>query len=85
MGYFEAFLGMKMNSLQESHFISAPIDLEGKPARVEINVDGLSEYAEMSAEILTERFEAIPGFTRDDCAGTEGIRVAAVGDLGEPR
>ena len=76
LGYFEAFLGMKMNSLQESHFVSAAIDLEGKPAKVEINVSGLSEYTDISVEILTERFEAISGFGRDECTGPKesGLR-----------
>jgi len=76
LGYFEAFLGSKMTSLQESHFISAPIDLEGKPAQVYLNVDGLSEHAEVSAEALTEKFEVIPGFTADKFTGpsTSGLR-----------
>ena len=39
-------------------------------------MSGLSEYAEISVEILTERFEAISGFGRDECTGPKesGLR-----------
>jgi len=43
LGYFQSFLGPEQNS----HFISAPIDLEDKPARIYMNIDGLSEYSQI--------------------------------------
>ena len=49
------------------HFISAPVDLEGEPARVAMNIDGLSEHSKISVEIQNERFEPIPGYAADDC------------------
>jgi hypothetical protein len=67
LGYFEAFRGHKMRSLQEAHVVSAPIDLEGKPARVFLNVDGLSEHSQLDVEVLSERFEPVAGYTRDAC------------------
>ena len=53
--------------LDQYHFISAPIDLEGEPARVAMNIDGLSEHSNVSVEIQNERFEPIPGYTAEDC------------------
>jgi hypothetical protein len=65
LGYFESFWGPK----EESHLISAPIDLEDQPARISMNIDGLSEYSQVSLEVLNERFELIPGYSRDVCVG----------------
>lgn len=67
LGYFGAFLARKMRSLQEAHFISAPIDLEGKPASVYLNVDGLSDDSRISVEILDERFEPIHDYSEQAC------------------
>ena len=74
MGYFSIFSIPKThvfldNSLTETkpHFISSPIDLEGEPARVAMNIDGLSEHSKVSVEIQNERFEPIPGYTAEDC------------------
>ena len=67
LGSFKAFKGGKMGSMQESHFVSAPIDLEGKPACIYMNVGGLSEYAQIEVEVLNERFEKLPGFTSEEC------------------
>ncbi len=63
LGYFQSFLGPEQNS----HFISAPLDLENKPACIYMNIDGISEYSQVSVEILDERFKEIPGYTRDAC------------------
>ena len=63
LGYFQSFLGPEQNS----HFISAPLDLENKPARIYMNIDGISEYSQVSVEILDERFKEIPGYTQDAC------------------
>ena len=46
-------------------------DLEGKPARVSMNVDGISEYSSTSIEILDERFNVITGYSKDECEGPE--------------
>ncbi len=63
LGYFQSFLGPEQNS----HFISAPIDLEDKPAHIYMNIDGLSKYSQISVEILDEKFKEIPGYTQDTC------------------
>jgi len=78
LGYFQAFLGNKMRSLQESHFVSAPIDLEDKPARVFLNVDGLSEHAHVTVEVISEHLEELSGYSQNDC-----VRLAQSG-LREP-
>ncbi len=72
LGYFQSFLGPEQNS----HFISAPLDLEDKPARIYMNVDGLSEYSRVSVEILDEKFKEIPGYIQDACIAPtkSGIR-----------
>jgi hypothetical protein len=68
LGYFEPFLGFKMRSLEEAQVVSAPLDLEGKAARVFLNVGGLSEQSQIGVEVLSERFEPISGYTREECA-----------------
>lgn len=65
LGYFEPFKGSKMRSLQESHFISAPIDLEGKPARVALNVAGISEQSNVKVQVLDEQFRPLAGYDLD--------------------
>jgi len=63
LGYFESFLGPS----KTAYFISAPIDLEGKSARIYMNVDGISQYNEITAEILDEEFNPIPEYTKKEC------------------
>ena len=60
LGYFQSFLGPQ----QDIHFISAPIDLEDKPARIYMNIDGLSDHSKLSVEILDEKFKKILGYSR---------------------
>lgn len=72
LGYVETFVP----ATEEPHFISAPIDLEGKPVRIYMNVDGVSDFSKISVEILDTEFRAIPGYSGDRCmAPTEsGLR-----------
>jgi hypothetical protein len=67
LGYFEAFRGHKMRSLDEAQVVSAPLDLERKAARVFVNVDGLSEHSRIEVGVLSERFEPIAGFEPEAC------------------
>ena len=67
LGYFQAS-DLKMKEGQMRHVISAPIDLEGQAARVALNVDGLSEHAQVSVEILDEQFRSVAGYAADACA-----------------
>ena len=55
--------------------ISAPIDLGRRPAQVFLNVDGLSEYAQVTVEVLDERFRPVAGYSSGDCLPLEsGLR-----------
>ena len=49
------------------HIISAPIDLEGKVARLFLNIDRVNEYSNVSVEILGERLNPLPGYSRGLC------------------
>ncbi len=66
-GYFQPFLGGRMASRQESHFVTAPIDLGGKPAQLALNIAGLTEQSGVTVEILDERFNRLPSYTSDLC------------------
>ncbi len=72
LGYFQSFLGPEQNS----HFISAPLDLESKPARIYMNIDGLSEYSKVTVNILDEQLRKIPGYSRAECIAPQesGLR-----------
>ncbi len=69
LGCFQAYLGgpLASESEREPHIISAPIDLEAKPARLSLNIDRLSEYSGVSVEILDERLNSLPGYSRENC------------------
>jgi hypothetical protein len=65
LGYFESFLAPRHG--KDVHFISAPIDLENRPANVYMNIDGVSEHSQVTIEILDEQFNTITGYAADDC------------------
>jgi len=52
------------------------VDLEGRAARVLINVDGISEYSHVSVEVLDEQFNPLVGYTKDVFIGprASGLR-----------
>ena len=73
LGYFHSYFTSRTMDLGLPHFVSAPIDLEGKPARVLLNVDNLDEHSQVSVEVLDEQFLPIPGYGRESClAPTSG-------------
>ena len=73
LGYFRAFRGGRMHSIQEAHFVSAPIDLEGKASKLTLNIDGLGEHSGINVEVLDERFNRISGYEAERCqAPTQG-------------
>jgi len=84
LGYFQAS-DLKLKSAQPRHVISAPIDLEGRPARVALNVDGLSEYAQLGVEILDERFRPLAGYAAEECAPLESGFEQTVAWQGDER
>ena len=71
LGYFEM-----LGTQKDAHFISAPIDMEGRPAKLYLNVAGISEHARAEIEILDERFRPIAGYSREACIGpvASGLR-----------
>ena len=71
LGYFQASDMALRHSSQPRHVISAPIDLEGQPGRVFLNVDSLSEHSQITVQILDERFQPLEGYSAEDCAPLE--------------
>ena len=66
LGYFESFLAPRHG--KDIYFISAPIDLDNKPVRVYINVDGISEHSQVTVDILDEKFNVIADYSKEECA-----------------
>jgi len=67
LGYLQPFTAGRMRPGQGPHIISAPIDLEGRPAHLALNIDGLGDYSDVTAEIITEQLEPVPGYSAADC------------------
>ena len=69
LGYLQAYMGGPCAKPGEDdpHIISAPIDLEGADARLHLNVDHIHEYSGVSVEILDERLNPLPGYSRTGC------------------
>jgi len=69
LGYFRAYMGgpLASEAEREPHIISAPIDLEGKAARLYLNLDCVHEHSSLSIEILDERLHPLPGYLRENC------------------
>ena len=68
LGSFEAYAGRD----DAAFCISQPITLEGRPARVSLNVDGLSEHAKVQVSILDEQLQDVAGYDAASC--TEPVR-----------
>lgn len=62
LGFLQPFWGPG----QDSHLVSAPIDLEGRAAALYANVDGIGEHAQIRVALLDERFGELPGFGKDE-------------------
>ena len=58
-------------SPQTRHVISAPIDLENRPAQISLNIDDLSEHGQVTVEILDEYFRPLAGYTAEHCQPLE--------------
>ena len=67
LGYFQPFTSARLRRGEVAHVVSAPIDLHGRPAALALNIDGLSQYNAVSAEIVNERLEPLRGYTAADC------------------
>ncbi|MCY4081375.1 MAG: hypothetical protein OXF54_14120 [Caldilineaceae bacterium] len=67
LGYLQPLPAGRMRPGQAPHIVSAPIDLDGKPAQLALNIDGLGDYSDVTAEIITEQLEPVPGYSAADC------------------
>ena len=74
LGYFSPYkAGVWVSSDEKNpHFISAPIDLEGKPAKVVVNVEGINDNSSITVEILDKQFKPVLGYDRSECVGPAG-------------
>ena len=52
---------------EETYVVTQPVSLEGKPARVSLNVDGLSAHAQVKVAVLDERLNVLAGYASEDC------------------
>lgn len=67
LGYLQPFDRRELQRPNGCHVISAPIDLGGRPAQVAVNAAGLSQHAQMTVEVLDERFRPLAGYSHRDC------------------
>lgn len=67
LGYFRAFRGGRMSTIQEAHFVSAPIDLQGKGAQLLLNVDGIGEHSGITVAVLDERLNQLADYSAAAC------------------
>ncbi len=76
LGSFSPYLDQRMRGRNESHIISAPIELEGQDAYLDLNVDGLGEHSSLSCAVLDEFQRPLPGYAAADCVApeTSGLR-----------
>lgn len=71
LGYYRALA--KPNP---SHLVSAPIELEGQPLSVFLNLDGLGEYSHVTVEVLDPHFRPLSNYSKSACLAPEfsGLR-----------
>ena len=67
LGFLQAFEPVNGRAPDNRHLISAPIDLQGKPAQVALNADGLTEDAQVAVTILDQFFRPLTGYPAEDC------------------
>ena len=73
LGYLCGYLRKGWHEQYSCHCISAPIDLEGRPARLFLNADGLGDRGSVLAEVVGESFEPIAGYEKENAvAASEG-------------
>jgi len=68
LGCFNAYIhGPLTNQTADlSHIVSAPVDLQGQSARLELNVDLPNQHCGVSIDILNERLEPLEGYDSQD-------------------
>lgn len=75
LGYFNAYVedGSPTPEGPAAEMVSCPMKLGPEGGRVFINADGLSEKAELTAEILDREFGPVPGYTAKE---SDPIRIS---------
>ena len=68
----------------DPHFVSAPIDLEGSPARLAVNVEGINEHSSIAVEIQDHAFRPVPGYGRGASRVPRRTRPGSTGCLAGP-
>ena len=63
LGHMESYVGPG----KDSFVISDLVYLEDAPAKVWLNVSGLSDYSRISVSVLDENFQTLPGYGREEC------------------
>lgn len=58
-----------MRNRSDSHVIPAPLDLEGREAFVDLNVDGLGKHSAIKCAVLDEQHRPQPGYASEECTG----------------
>ena len=74
LGYFSAFdSGAWSYSKKAPHFLSAPIELDGKSAVLSINIEGITKHSTITVELQDQAYRAISGYEAEVSIGpTEG-------------
>jgi len=64
----------------DPHCITCPIEARGSNVRVYVNVDGLSEHARLTFDLIDKEFRPIPGYSGVDSISlkTSGLREPVV-------
>ena len=62
-GHMESYVGPD----KESFIVSDRIWLEGKSAKVRLNIGGISDYSKVSVSVLDEDFNPISGYSKEEC------------------
>jgi len=67
LGYFQGYLKNGLREDMSCHFVSAPVDLEARAARVTVNAEGLGQHSQVRVEILDEQLRTLPGYGCAEC------------------
>jgi len=71
LGFLKPFDPKALKTPNGCHVISAPIDLQGRDAEISLNIDGLSEHARVTIDVLDEQFRPLAGYSGDECLPIE--------------
>ena len=71
IGYFKMYdpeaFGLAPKPEIPRHCISCPLKPDASASRVFVNADGLSDYTELTVEVLDEQFRPVPGYSGKAC------------------